>query len=117
MLSANSKKEQMFESYDTELNIHNIHDYFHFINKPTSLSNHCHSIIDSFLIALNMDLNSGIILYVGDHFTIFCISKLNVSRKKQNKVYFKRHNMEDNVTNFIIFVVYINDNKLIMDLI
>ena len=65
----------------------------------TQLSNQCHFIHDNIATNVqNMNINCGIILDGNcDLFPISCISKLNVSKKEQNKVCFHTVRKKNNV--------------------
>ena len=62
---------------------------FPLINKPTHITNQCHSIIDNiYTNSINEDIISGVIADISDHFPIFSILQKDIHKKKETQHFF-----------------------------
>ena len=73
---------------------------FPLINKPTRITNQCHSIIDNiYTNSINEDIISGVIIAdIGDHFPIFSILQKDINKKETEQFFNLRTNSEGNIS-------------------
>ena len=72
---------------------------FPLINKPTRITNQCHSIIDNiYTNSINEDIISGVIIAdISDHFPIFSILQKDIHKKETEQFFILRANSEENI--------------------
>ena len=72
---------------------------FPLINKPTCITNQCHSIIDNiYTKSINEDIISGVIIAdISDRFPIFSILQKDIHKKETEQFFILRANSEENI--------------------
>ena len=87
----NNKKKNFDKMFSMSL--------FPLINKPTHITNQCHSIIDSiYTNSINEDITSGVIIAdISDHFPIFSILQRDIHKKETEQFFNLRANSEENI--------------------
>ena len=72
---------------------------FPLINKPTRITNQCHSIIDNiYTNSINEDIISGVIIAdISDLFPIFSILQKDIHKKETEQFFILRANSEENI--------------------
>ena len=78
---------------------------FPLINKPTRITNQCHSIIDNiYTNSINEDIISGVIIAdISDHFPIFSILLKDIHKKETEQFFILRANSEENICKLTVF--------------